>query len=1346
MKKLVWILVFTFGINVTAQKAVLSNFRIENSYKDRVYFDVKGDISGLTKQGFVISGKTISSINTSGNYFTVSSPFTFWDNNTIRLGENSDEFNGIVANPKMYNFTLSYIVNNIAEPTVSTNRYVAVGGNGNGTSEGNPASLSYMASNAASGQTWWIKAGNYGNTTISLTKNGTTTNPIKYIGYKSTPGDITSNYLNSYNDIKNNFSSTEMPTLTGSGSGTAITMGADYVILRNFQTKEFLRTMSASSSPHHFTIDNFNSRDNAGTHSHTGINLLNPNIHNARIRNSVFLNHDMASIVIQGSGVGYNLIDNIKSYQDMSLSMGYSRQDYHLTLNGSNNIIRNCHVENFNNSDSNTQTHGIGVKATGIVQDNNWNLIEKSTAVNMQESFYLRNYHCDFNVIKDCIAKGNGSTSYEDTGGIWLWGGTHYNIYERIAVKEMTQCGIGLMDNQETPYHDEVGSGNIVRNCTFEDVKYALYSSSMKNSANFNDNKFYNNTFTNVTNRFYKKNNDGVIIKNLEWKNNIFISISSVGDGVAGMVFDHNNFYNSWTSSLGTNSINVDPKFENISGGNFRLKLDSPLINKGKNLDEVKFDFDGNHRPQGSSTDIGAFEYQENTTASVDADAGLDQSICQGESVTLTASGGSTYSWNTGATTKSITVNPNETRTYTATVSEGSASDSDSVQVTVNSVTAGAGANQTITEGESVTLTANGGDSYVWNTGETTQSITITPTATTTYTVTAKKGDCEDTDTVQVTVNAATTVTANAGSDHSVCLGESVTLTASGGSTYRWNTGATTKSITVNPYETTTYTVTVSEGSTSDSDTVTVAVSSVNAGAGANKSITEGESVTLTASGGDSYVWNTGETTQSITITPTATTTYTVTAKKGDCEDTDTVQVTVNAATTVTANAGSDQTICQGESVTLTASEGSTYSWSTGATTKSITVNPNETTTYTVTVSEGSTSDSDTVTVAVSSVNAGAGANKSITEGESVTLTASGGDSYVWNTGETTQSITVTPTATTTYTVTAKQGDCEDTDTVQVTVNQNNDPTVTANAGSNQSICLGESITLTASGGSIYSWSTGATTKSITVNPSETITYTVTVSEGSASDSDSVQVTVNTVSANAGSDKTMYEGESVMITASGGDSYLWSTGATSKSITVSPQETQSYTLTAYKNGCEDTDTVQVTVNKKDTSPPPAKANAGENQTICLGDRAKLTASGGATYVWSTGETTKSIYVNPTRTTSYTVTATRGGVTNSDAVEVTVENCSAISEGKNKEEMNVYPNPTTGTISIKADNKYESLNLNIYSLNGSIVYSDVVQTNNNVAYKSVDLSNLSKGVYIVRMYNSDYHKVKRVLLY
>ncbi len=209
------------------------------------------------------------------------------------------------------------------------------------------------------------------------------------------------------------------------------------------------------------------------------------------------------------------------------------------------------------------------------------------------------------------------------------------------------------------------------------------------------------------------------------------------------------------------------------------------------------------------------------------ADAGPDVSICEGDTTTLTASGGTTYLWNTGATTASINVNPILTTTYTVTVSDGSTSDSDDVVVTVNSIpTANAGADVTICEGDSTTLTASGGTSYLWSTGAVTASISVSPTSTTTYTVTATQNSCTSpSDDVVVTVDAAPV--ADAGADVTINDGDTTTLTASGGGTYLWSTGATTASINVSPTSTTTYTVTVTQNGCDSTDDVVVTVNPV---------------------------------------------------------------------------------------------------------------------------------------------------------------------------------------------------------------------------------------------------------------------------------------------------------------------------------------------------------------------------------------------------------------------------------------------------------------------------------------------------------------------------------------
>ena len=140
--------------------------------------------------------------------------------------------------------------------------------------------------------------------------------------------------------------------------------------------------------------------------------------------------------------------------------------------------------------------------------------------------------------------------------------------------------------------------------------------------------------------------------------------------------------------------------------------------------------------------------------------------------------------------------------------------------------------------------TQDQGIEYLWSTGETTPSITVTPSEDTTYTVTVTSCDgCEASDEVKVTV---TSIDVDAGDDTNICLGEEVTLTASGEGSFEWSTGETTQSITVNPTETTTYTVTLTNGDCEATDDITVVVEELTVDAGEDQFICPGESVVLT--------------------------------------------------------------------------------------------------------------------------------------------------------------------------------------------------------------------------------------------------------------------------------------------------------------------------------------------------------------------------------------------------------------------------------------------------------------------------------------------------------------------
>lgn len=511
---------------------------------------------------------------------------------------------------------------------------------------------------------------------------------------------------------------------------------------------------------------------------------------------------------------------------------------------------------------------------------------------------------------------------------------------------------------------------------------------------------------------------------------------------------------------------------------------------------------------------------------------------------------------------------------------------------------------------------------------------------------------------------------------------------------------------------------------------------STGVNAGTDQEICIGDTSILTATGAVSYSWNTGETTASITVNPSVTTTYTVTGTSSDgSTSTDTITVTVNNIPI--ANAGADQTICEGEETTLNASGGNTYLWSNGAITQNITVSPTSTTNYSVIVSQGSCSSTDEVMVTVKprqTINAGNDVD--IYLGESTTLTVVGTGNILWSTGETTASIIVSPSNTTTYTASITEiNGCTSTDDVTVTVVDN----FAANAGADVAICEGESTMLTASGGTEYLWNTGETTASITVSPMSTTVYSVLVTQGSNSATDEVTVIVDSLPIlQVSEDKTINLGEYVTLSVSGAYTYQWSNGATQPNIAVSPQQTTVYSVIGYTNDCSDI--AQVTVNVTNS----VVAYAGKDMTICNGDTQTLIANGGETYLWSTGEITKSIDVTPSEDTTYTVIVSNDYASDTASVSVFVIDCGE--EDTTNYQYSVYPNPTSdGILRLQLSGLIGTSNLYIQDTVGKLVYMESISDNNGeLIQKQLDISRFSSGLYFVTLQETNKTTTKKII--
>ncbi len=213
-------------------------------------------------------------------------------------------------------------------------------------------------------------------------------------------------------------------------------------------------------------------------------------------------------------------------------------------------------------------------------------------------------------------------------------------------------------------------------------------------------------------------------------------------------------------------------------------------------------------------------------------------------------------------------------------------------------ITASASPNDSVCSGQQVTLSGGGGVSYGW-TGGVMDAVAFTPGGTMTYTVTGTDGNgCTNTNSITVTVLPTPTVGYTVSPNDSVCPGTPITLTGNGASNYSWS-GGITNGQPFTPGSSTTYTVTgtSAEGCTNTATAPIVVNPLPNVTLG-NDIVQPNPPALLDAGAGfASYLWNTSETTQTISVTSNGTYVVTVTNVEG-CTDMDTIQVNFTAEIT----------------------------------------------------------------------------------------------------------------------------------------------------------------------------------------------------------------------------------------------------------------------------------------------------------------------------------------------------------------------------------------------------------------------------------------------------------------
>ncbi|MBL0024881.1 MAG: gliding motility-associated C-terminal domain-containing protein [Saprospiraceae bacterium] len=488
---------------------------------------------------------------------------------------------------------------------------------------------------------------------------------------------------------------------------------------------------------------------------------------------------------------------------------------------------------------------------------------------------------------------------------------------------------------------------------------------------------------------------------------------------------------------------------------------------------------------------------------------------------------------------------------------------------------------------------------------------------------------CSDTSNV-VTINVFSNPVASISGNTEICAGGSSTFTASGGTAYIWNTGVNTSSLVVSTAGSYTVTVTNAAGCTNKA-TGSLNVNNIPTVSISGKAqICQGDSTTLVATGGMSYLWNNGATNESIIVTNNTNYLVTVTDANG-CKNT--AIHNLNVVSPPQANITGRPEICTGENTIFTSSAGSNYLWSNGMTTSQITLQNEGIYMVTVTDIQGCNSIAarslivnKLPQISISGVNGLCGGNSS-------TLTATGGVTYIWSNQATTSSINVSLPSTYSVTVTDNKG-CTDVTSKIITITS---PPVATIAGKD-TICYGNSTIFSATGGISYLWNDGNTGSSINPNKKGNYTVTVTDTNGCTAIASKSLVVSDSILVSISGKSEICSGESETFIANGGSFYNWNNGVNSSNLLVSTGGIYKVTITD-SNGCTTEASKVLTVN----SIPTASING--DSMVCKGQNIPYVASGGSKYIWSTGETSSKI--NTGNNTKYSVTVTsQNGCTSS----------------------------------------------------------------------------------------------------
>lgn len=636
--------------------------------------------------------------------------------------------------------------------------------------------------------------------------------------------------------------------------------------------------------------------------------------------------------------------------------------------------------------------------------------------------------------------------------------------------------------------------------------------------------------------------------------------------------------------------------------------------------------------------------------------------VCLGDTLMLYSTGGQTFQWNgpgiiTPTNHDTIQVTPTVNSNYDLAVTDLNGC---TVNVTSSVIVhalpiISAGPDVSICHGSAVTLNSTGGVSYQWSPASnlsvaSSASPVCTAPVTTTYTLTGWDANgCQQTDDIQVNVNPLPI--ANPGSSASFCSGTGTQLNGSGGISYLWSpsTGLSNPNVSnpfANPASTTSYSLIVTDNngcSSAPSSPISITVnplpSAPTVSISGPSTFCSGDSVTLTSSYPNGNQWSNGSTGASITVLTPGTYNVQHTDANGCVSPPSVgVQVTVNGLPTSGAPVASGPiSFCSGGSVTLSMPAGfNSYSWSNGSNSSSTLIQTTGTYSCIVTDANGCTSASIALGVTVfpnpPSPTILPSTGGMICPGDSITLSVSPTSvSCLWSNGSGTSSITVGQAGSYSVIIT-DLNNCNSAPSGIFNVQFYPTPALPIlQASGSIPFCQGQTVTLsTMSPLANYFWSNGSTTSSITIGQAGSFSVYGEDANGCLTDtSAAISVSLFPVPAaptiSSSGPLNFCAGNSVQLFSSQATGNTWSNGQPGNSITITQTTIGIQVGYTDSNGCASLLSQPVDVMVIALPPTPVITSNG-SLSFCQGDSLELICSQAQTYVWSTGETTPSIWV------------------------------------------------------------------------------------------------------------------------